>query len=132
MIVLNSVLPAFIIIALGYFLKRRGIIKDETDSFINNLAYYLVLPCMIFAAIYKTPFKEIFNPGAVAGLYLAVLVVFGIAVLISPALPQKKRGVFATSSFRSNIAYIGFPIAYSLYGQAGLGKISVITGFMAP
>jgi len=33
-------------------------------------------------------------------------------------------------AFRSNTAYIGFPIIFSLYGARGLGKLSFLTGFL--
>ena len=132
MVILNSVLPAFIIIAFGYFLKKKEYISEHTETFINNLAYYLVLPCMIFGSIYKLPFREVFNPAVVGGLYLSASITFGLALAVSFFFGERKRGAFTTSSYRSNIAYIGFPIVYNLYGDLGLGKISVITGFMAP
>ncbi len=132
MVILNSILPAFIIIAFGYFLKKKEYISETTETFINNLAYYLVLPCMIFGSIYKLPFREVFNLAAVGGLYLSATIAFGLALGLSFLFNERKRGAFTTSSYRSNIAYIGFPIVYNLYGDLGLGKISVITGFMAP
>lgn len=130
--ILHSVLPAFIIIAFGYFLKKKGYISEPTESFINNLAYYLVLPCMIFGSVYKLPFRDVFNPEAVAGIYISAVIAFGISFGLGFLFGERKRGAFTTSSYRSNIAYIGFPIVYNLYGDVGLGKISVITGFMAP
>ena len=130
MAIVNSILPVFVIIGLGYFLKRKKIISGQVDHFLNNLAYYLVLPCMIFASIYKLPFKDIFYPKIIIGIYVATFSVFLFALLISFLLKHQARGAFVTSAFRSNVAYIGFPITLSLFGQEGLAKISVITGFM--
>ncbi|HDT15157.1 MAG TPA: AEC family transporter [Firmicutes bacterium] len=132
MVILNSILPAFVIIGLGFFLKKRGLIEECTDKFLNNLAYYLVLPAMIFASIYKLPFGEIFNGKIVLGLYGISFMVFLFSAGAAYFLKKEKRGGFVTSAFRSNIAYIGFPLVLSLYGESGLAKISVITGFIAP
>ncbi len=132
MVILNAILPVFVIIAIGFALKKKNIIREDTDSFLNQFAYYLILPCMIFASIYKLPFEDVFNIRAVAGLYLVGFFGFVISVLSSGFLKNRKKGAFVTASFRSNIAYIGFPIAFNLYGDTGLAKLSVITGFIAP
>ncbi|MFP4465831.1 MAG: AEC family transporter [Candidatus Goldiibacteriota bacterium] len=132
MVIINSILPAFVIIGLGFFLKKKGLIEECTDKFLNDLAYYVVLPAMIFASIYKLPFGDIFNGRIVIGLYIVSFSVFLFSAGAAYFLKREKRGGFATSAFRSNIAYIGFPLALSLYGESGLAKISVITGFIAP
>ncbi|MCX7699159.1 MAG: AEC family transporter [Candidatus Goldbacteria bacterium] len=128
---INSVLPAFIIIALGYFFKRKGFITETTDNFINDTAYYLILPCMIFSSIIKMPFKEVFNLSAVVGLYITAIITFILSLFISGFFNKFKQGCMTTCAFRSNIAYIGFPIIFNLYGNHGLGIISVLTGFLA-
>jgi len=132
MVILNSILPVFVIIGIGVLLKRKNIINDSIETFLSSLAYYLILPCMMFAAIYKLPFGDIFNIKIVAGLYLIGFVVFIISILAAFFMKKERKGAFVTSAFRSNIAYIGFPIAYNLYGETGLAKISVLTGFIAP
>ncbi len=129
--IINSVLPAFIIIALGYFLKKKGFITEATDNFINGIAYYLILPCMIFTSIIKMPFKEVFNLNAVAGLYITAAITFILSLFVFSFFKESKQGCMTTCAFRSNIAYIGFPIVFNLYGATGLGKISVLTGFLA-
>lgn len=130
--VVNSVLPVFILVALGWFLKRRGIMNDCTEDFLNGLAYYLLLPAMIFLSIYKAEFREIFSVKIIAGLYIAAFIVFIIAVLSAQLLEKKKRGGFVLPCFRTNIAYIGFPIIMNAYGATALAEIGVITGFLAP
>jgi predicted permease len=131
MTIINSVLPAFLIIALGYFLKRKNFITESTDNFINGIAYYLILPCMIFSSINKMPFREVFNLNAVIGLYITAIITFILSLFITGTFATFKQGCMVTSSVRSNIAYIGFPIVFNLYGTQGLGKISVLTGFLA-
>lgn len=129
--IINSVLPAFIIIALGYFLKKKGFITEAIDNFINGIAYYLILPCMIFTSINKTPFRDVFNLNAVIGLYITAIITFILSLFVSGFFEKSKQGCITTCAFRSNIAYIGFPIVFNLYGSKGLGKISVLTGFIA-
>jgi hypothetical protein len=130
--VINSVVPVFLLVAFGWVLKKRGIMNDCTEDFLNSLAYYLLLPSMIFLSIYRAEFRDIFNIKIIAGLYLAALVVFGLSVAAAQLLEKKKRGAFVLPSFRTNIAYIGFPIVMNAWGATALAEIGVITGFLAP
>ncbi len=132
MVIFNSVLPSFLLIALGYWLKRINFADERVQDFMNKLAYNLILPCMIFASIYKLPFKEVFDLKLIAGLYSVSIVVYLLCIISARFMEPFKRGAFVNSAFRTNIAYIGFPIVYSLYGSHGLGKLSVVTGFVAP
>jgi len=131
-IIIDNILPVFAIIAMGYFLKKNGIMKEETENFLNNLAYYLVLPAMIFMSVIKMPFAEAFNLRSILGIYLTGVIIFVLALLFSFTLEQKKQGAFVSTAYRSNIAYIGYPIIMNIYGASGLGKIGVLTGFLAP
>jgi len=132
MLIINCIVPVFLIIAIGFFLNYKGIIEDKIKGFMNNLAYYLILPAMIFDSIYKVPFKESFDPRIIAGLYAVSFTVFFCGILMAHGFAAEKKGAFVNSILRSNIAYIGFPIVYSLYGTHGLARLSVVTGFVAP
>lgn len=131
-LIVNSIVPVFILVALGYFLKRAKMISDDTDTFLNNLAYYLLLPAMIFMSIYNSPFDKIFSLKLIGGIYTVALAVFFLAVFMAGFMEKKKQGAFVLPSFRTNIAYIGFPIVLHAYGQLALAQIGVITGFIAP
>ncbi|HRU38458.1 MAG TPA: AEC family transporter [Candidatus Goldiibacteriota bacterium] len=130
--VVNSILPVFLLVAFGYVLRRRNIMQECTEDFLNSLAYYLLLPSMIFISIYKADFSEIFSAKIIAGLYAAAFAVFLIAAAAAKLMPREKRGGFVLPSFRTNIAYIGFPVIMNAYGAKALAEIGMITGFIAP
>ncbi len=131
-LIANAIIPVFLLIGMGYFLKKRKIIAAETENFINNLAYYLVLPAMIFISIYKSPFDKIFSIKMVLGCYAAAFAVFLIAIALSRFYLQRQRGAMVLTTFRTNIAYLGFPLILNAYGQLALAQCSVLTGFIAP
>jgi hypothetical protein len=131
-LIINSIIPVFIMVAAGYFFKRFRFIEETTEKFLNNLAYYLLLPVMIFISIYNSPFDKIFNPRMVLGIYSAATVVFVIALIVALFYPKEKRAGFVLPAFRTNIAYLGFPLILHAYGTLALAEISVLTGFIAP
>ena len=131
-LIINSIVPVFLIVAMGYFFRKTKIIDDAVEKFLNNIAYYLLLPAMIFISIYKSPFETIVNIRMVVGIYAGAFIVFIIAAVIALAYPKEKRAGFVLPTFRTNIAYIGFPLILRAYGQLALAEISVLTGFIAP
>ncbi|MEI7542828.1 MAG: AEC family transporter [bacterium] len=131
-LIINSIVPVFLIVAMGYFFRKTKIIDDAVEKFLNNIAYYLLLPAMIFISIYKSPFETIVNIRMVVGIYAGAFIVFIIAAVIALAYPKEKRAGFVLPTFRTNIAYIGFPLILHAYGQLALAEISVLTGFIAP
>ncbi|MCE5299820.1 MAG: AEC family transporter [Spirochaetia bacterium] len=131
-LIVNSIIPVFILIALGWGFKRFGMIEEKAEKFINNLAYYLVLPVMIFTAIYRADFAKIVDMRMIGGLALSALLVFCVACLIARFIPQEKRGGFLLPTFRTNIAYIGFPLIMNAYGATALAQMGVITAFITP
>jgi predicted permease len=133
MVILNGILPVFIIIAIGYFLKKKKIISEPVESFINDIAYYLILPCMIFSSIYKVNIGNIKNYFKIGfGLYIAIALTFIFSLIVFHRLDEKKKRSLVTTSFRTNIAYIGFPIILNFFGTQGLAKVAIMTGFIAP
>ena len=45
---LNSVLPIIFMVALGYILKRIGLLSGNIPKTLNKLVFHLFLPVMLF------------------------------------------------------------------------------------
>ena len=52
----NAVLPIVLIVALGYAIKRLGIISETVAAGLNKLVFRVLLPCTLFLNIYKIIF----------------------------------------------------------------------------
>lgn len=121
---LNSVLPAFFLIALGVVAGRFFPTLDM--STLTRLSVYFMIPALVFRAIAGTTLTlSAASLLAFAyGLYLAVLGVF--TALGSRGLsPAQRRGVVVTSLF-GNTGNMGLPITLFAYGQDGLDRGVII------
>ena len=124
----NAVLPSFLIIALGLFVRSRGKLDDQSLGKFNSLAFRVFLPFQIFKNIYDSPMGEAFDLkllvfGAV-GLLLAGGLALLTAVLTEPRL--ERRGVMAQGMFRGNYVLLGMPLIESLFGPSGLGLAALM------
>jgi predicted permease len=132
--VLSVTVPIFAVIAIGFFLRRKEVIKAEASNAINKIAYYLGLPALIFASITRYSLSDIFDFRIIVTIYSTVLLFLFITVLLFFFLDvnRKTKGAMIVSSFRCNMAFMGFPVLLSAYGTIATAKASVIIAFMTP
>ncbi len=132
--IINIVIPVFSVIALGWLLKRWGLIDAVFLKQTNRLVYYVCLPLLLFYKIGLADFFANFNGRLVIGSILAVTVTFIASYVYSVIrqYPDKARGVFSQGSFRGNIAYMGLAITLNAYGETGLTRAGILMGFLVP
>lgn len=130
----NAVLPIVLMIALGYFLKRIGLLTPGFLDVGNKLTFRVLIPALLFYNIYGIgSFEEINLVFVLYGL-AAVLAIFLISVLFTCLFTKDggKRGALIQATFRSNYAIIGLPLASALFGDKGAAAAGVMSAFCVP
>ena len=128
------VLPVFLVIGLGFSLKRTGLVNSDFLFNLNRLIYYIALPALLFYKIGTADFKTSFNGLLLAGLVVSVLVIFVISYGYASLRGYRPsvHGTFCQGAFRGNLAYIGLAIVYNAYGEAGFAVAGILLGFIVP
>ncbi|THB74562.1 MAG: AEC family transporter [Desulfobulbaceae bacterium] len=128
------VLPVFVVIGVGYVLRKAGLVGKEFLFQLNRLIYYVALPALLFYKIATADFSASFNPRLLAGMIISVVAVFGASFLFARLMgyPEKSQGAFCQASFRGNIVYFGLAIVYNGYGESGLAIAGILVGFLVP
>jgi hypothetical protein len=133
-VVAGLVAPVFIIVALGYLLKKLGMINDNFVKLSSKIVFTVSLPALIFSEIARTDLTQILNFELIGFAYAGTLVTFFFAWFIS--IPSVKtatdRTVFIQGSFRGNFAVIGLALIANVYGIDSLGKASLLLAFTIP
>lgn len=131
---LNVVLPLFLTMALGYFLKLiRMFDKSLLDS-MNNLVFKAFLPVLLFSNIYKTNLDGALNTKLIIFAFFAVIGIFLIVTLLVPLMEKdnRKRGVMIQGMFRSNFVIFGLTVASAMYDESTVGIIAILVGIIIP
>lgn len=125
----NAVLPIVLLIALGYFLRSKGMINDSFIKMGNALVFKVCLPCMLFASVYEITAMETVQWDMAIYCVAAVIVLFalGSVVAVLTTKDSRRRGVVWQCCFRSNFAIIGIPLAISL----GAGETDAFSAIIA-
>jgi predicted permease len=130
--ILNLMIPIFILILLGYFLRKKEFLSQESADGINKLVYYIALPALIFKSIASFSFESIFSLGLILNFYIATILIMIIAFFISVSIKRSIRGALVMCSFRGNLAYLGLPVVTFAFGEIAGAIAAIIIGFAVP
>ena len=127
-ILLEVVLPAFIVVASGLLLSRAFTIDLAS---LNRVALYATVPALVFSSLSNSD-VSFGNVGVLLGANALFLVGMGVIAWLV-ALPFERatmRGLVATSMF-GNAANIMLPVTLFAFGDEGLQRALVLYVFSA-
>ena len=130
----NVVLPLFICISLGYFLKKIGMCDEKALNVMNKMCFKVFLPIYLFHNIYTTDLSAAFDAKLILFAVGGLIVIFLVLMALIPRVEKEnaRRGVLIQAIFRSNFALFGLPVALSLCGEELIGPTSVLLGLTVP
>ncbi|MGC8768463.1 AEC family transporter [Calditerrivibrio sp.] len=128
------VLPIFVVVFFGYFLKRFGYIDDVYVKSNNKLIFNFFLPLLLFYEISKTAINAESYLLIIIVMVASIFTIFIFSFLFGKVLkmPQYSLGTFAMNNFRANYAYMGLPISFYAFGKEGLSIGSILMAVIVP
>lgn len=114
------------LIFLGFFIRKKRIIDDRSQTGLTNILMSIVLPFNIFVSS-QMDFDPTFVKAMIAVACAAVCYfVCGLILLrnvlhkTTNELENKERTVTIMMSIFANTGFVGFPLMQSLFGNSGL------------
>lgn len=130
----NIVAPVFLIIAVGYFARKRKIINEVFVDITSKFVFQVSLPVFIFLEIFELDLNQVFDINQIIFITLGTFITY-ILIWIA-AIPFIKnpadKGAFVQGAFRGNYAIVGLALIKNLLGTDALGKASLILAFLLP
>jgi len=130
----NATAPIVLMVAIGYILKRIGMLDAGVAKVLNKLVFRVFLPCMLFLNMYKIESLSNVDFSFVWYTIIATVVLFAAAIASVCFFTKEnpKRGALLQSVFRANYALVGIPLATSLFGTEGAIAATVLSAFIVP
>ncbi len=130
----GSIAPIFLLMALGYLLKRIHFVSKETFDVINKMVFQIFLPVLLFYNIYTTESARVFDLSLILFVVSSVFCVFllGWIAVLFLTKDNKKRGVMLQGFFRSNYAILGIPLVGYVCGESAKGLASLMVSVVIP
>ena len=124
---LNATMPVFLMMVLGYILKKLNWIDEEFATKINSFVFHVPLPVLVFKDLATVDFLEVWDTKFVIFCFVATLLSILLAAVISIAWKDKSiQGEFVQASYRSSAAILGIAFIQNIYGNAGMGPLMVV------
>ena len=123
---LTVILPVFLLILVGFALRRSALFEESFWLSAERLAYFVLLPCLLVAICADADLggsHYLGLSGAIAG---GMVLVTGACLALRPAIGGD--GARFTSVVQGAIrfnGYVGLAIAAGLYGDAGLAAAAI-------
>lgn len=115
-LILNTLAPVFVLVALGAGLQRSGFVSGNFLREANRVTYWLGLPALLFSQLAGS-----FHGAAGAKLMLGTMlgatvlsIMAGYVAAWALRVPAAAAGTFVQGAFRGNLAFVGLPIIFTL------------------
>jgi predicted permease len=126
--ILGSVIPVFLLMAVGAAVRRAKVLNEEADRTLLDLAVHLLLPCLILDNVVASEALRL--PGNLLWSPLIGFVVtagsIGVAALAARLWRFKREAQTRTFTFVAgiyNYGYIPVPLIATLYGADALSVL---------
>lgn len=125
---LNATVPVFLIIVLGYVLKRIGFIDDNFVRIANKINFVVALPALLIHDMMQSEFKKMMDGYFVLFCAVVTLVSILASWLFTKLLMKDKTlvGEFAQAAYRSSAALLGTAFVINMYGNSGLVPLMIL------
>lgn len=120
--VTNAVISLFLIMLVGVYGSKKGIITSEINNGLINILLNIALPFMVITSFMFT-FDESIKSNVIKAFYYSLITYFILIalsyILLLPIKGDKKTIIHFANVF-TNTGYIGFPVLNTIYGPEGV------------
>ena len=131
---LNVVIPVFMVMFLGYVLKKREVITSGFLSSGNKIVYYIGLPALLFRGVYTTNVREFIDARFILFTLIASIAAFFIIWGVSAIFLKDKTVLasFAQGAYRGSFALLGIPLILNIGGDYAMAYAALVVVFVVP
>lgn len=130
----NVVAPLMIYMALGYLLRKLGVVSEKTFTQLSHIVLYVCVPALCCDNLRTLDLREAFSNATALYMAIALVIVFILCWLIVPRFSHEasRRGVLIHAIFRSNDGVFGLAVAAALLGEAHMGLMVICIAVTIP
>lgn len=125
---INATMPVFLVMILGWCLKKARFLTDEFVSIADKLVFRVALPVLVFLDIASADLSKDFEWRFVLFCFAGTCVFFCVIWLFAELFIRDKKmiGSFVQGSFRGSAAILGIAFAENIYGDVGLVPMMIV------
>jgi len=135
--VIASLIPVFLLMVLGYALRRTLLQKDEYWIGLEQLVYYVLFPALLIETLGRANLASVPIAGVGGAMLLSVLIMAALCLALRPLLARTLTlsGPSFTSLFQGAVrwqTFVALSVVGNMLGDLGLAVASVAIVAMIP
>lgn len=122
LIIINQVAVLFILIAIGFLLRKVNLLEEKAVKGITNVVLYAVTPCVIIRSFNREMNVELLK-GLLLTFAVSILSYIFIIVLTNFIVKDNddsRRRIYRFAIIFSNTGFMGIPIYQAVLGDIGV------------
>lgn len=126
---LNATVPIFLVMIIGWVIKRFNIINDEFVSVCNKYVFKVALPFLLFKDIKNADMSTGFDLKFVLYCMIVTTICFlGTWAICEIAVKDDTIiGSFVQGSCRSSAAILGMAFIQNMYSDSGMAPLMIVS-----
>ncbi|MFC0473382.1 AEC family transporter [Halalkalibacter kiskunsagensis] len=120
----GEMLVLLMIALIGFIMRKANILPKESNQVLTQIILYITLPCLIIYSMDISFSMELFvDISWLLGLSIFALLgttVIGYLMRKRAKLPANREGVYEAAIIFGNQGFMGYAIAYLLFGEVGV------------
>ena len=132
-ILFNSLIPIFLLILLGYFLKKINFASEEFWKYLDKLNYFILFPSLLIYKLATTDISQVQNINFIATAFITLICITLLLIFIQKLKPIENSSF--TSVYQGAIrfnTYIFLAISDAVYADLGLVVCAILIAFIIP
>ena len=129
-ILIDVVLPVFLVIGFGYLAARTKLLSPEAVDGLMKFSQSFAIPCLLFGSISTLDLRTSFHPGLLLSFYIGAFAGFAVGFFGAHKgfdRPLDESVAVGFACMFSNSLLMGLPITERAYGTAALtGNYAII------
>lgn len=125
---INSTMPIFLVILLGYALKRIGMLTEEFADVANKFCFNIALPIMLFKDISMTNVRQDMDVRFFLFCLIVTIIMFALVWIVAKLFVKDKTmvGAFAQAGARGSAAILGVAFVENICGDIGMTALMIV------
>ncbi|HEY8889567.1 MAG TPA: AEC family transporter [Clostridium sp.] len=119
---INQIIVLFIIMAVGFYAKKKKFLNDTVDKGLSELLLNVTLPFMIVTSFnikYEAEMVSNAQKILIYSFLIHISLIF-ISKIFFFKVPKTKQQVYRFITIFSNTGFMGYPVLESIYGGKGV------------
>ena len=134
LVCINAVIPLFILLVIGYLVRRTGLLTDEEVHRFNHMVFLVFFPPLMFQNLYGN--NDGFLPDGKLLLF-AVPFILCVILLSIPLVKKieknpRSQGAMIQAVYRSNFILMGLPVAINIFGKGNVSQTALLIAVIVP